>query len=77
MNRYKFLSDKPAREAPTDITIGQVWKNKMHDSSITIISKNKNAWLVEDSYIKPNGQVASEGTKEVLESFILNFYRKL
>lgn len=85
MNRSKFISQKILRE-PEEPTIanlqdniiapGQRWKNQVNGSFITIISKTGKAWLVEETYERANGRVIdSNGTKDVLESFILNFYK--
>jgi len=88
MKRHKFLTEK--RDIPADVPTvanlqktsiepGQMWKSTVNGSRITILSHTiSTAWLVEETFIRANGLIIdNNGTKEMLESFILSFYKKL
>lgn len=79
MRRNDFLTKKPVDRSvkpESKINVGDRWENKVNGSTITIIEKKDRCWNVHET-ARGNFKIHDNGNKEILESFILNFYKKL
>jgi hypothetical protein len=79
MRRHQFLTQTHETRKTiieSKINVGERWINKVNGSVITILAKKSpQCWDVHET-AKGNFKTHDNGTKEILESFILNFYKK-
>lgn len=82
MNRYNFIKSKGTTPPPKldmlpkgHVEVGQRWNNVINGSMLNIIARNKNgSWTVRET-MKGNYRVHDNGEKEMMENFILSFYK--
>jgi len=82
MNRYNFIKSKGVPLPPKlellprgSINNGQRWSSIIDGSSLTILGKNKDgSWAVSKT-TKGNMRTHDNGESDMLENFILSFYK--
>lgn len=83
MNRYNFIESKGIPPAPQlqhlvskgSVEVGQAWLNVINGSVIKILGRNRNgSWTVHET-VKGNFRVHDNGEKQLMENFILSFYK--
>ncbi len=86
MNRYNFIESKgesqPPKASPNPkhqpkvvVESGQRWNNVINGSVLDIISRNANgSWTVKET-MRGNYRIHDNGQKEMMENFILSFYK--
>ncbi len=82
MNRYNFIESKGTPPIPKPdnlpkgtVEVGQRWNNTINGSILQIVSRSKNGtWTVNET-MKGNYRIHDNGQKEMMETFILSFYK--
>jgi hypothetical protein len=75
MRRHDFITKQRQPFVESKINVGEKWVNKVNGSYITILEKKTQSWSVHET-MKGNFKVHDNGTKDLLESYILSFYKK-
>lgn len=83
MNRYNFLESKGTPQLPRQdllpkghIEAGQRWNSTINGSTLNVISRaSRDAWTVRET-VKGNMRTHDNGEREMLETFILSFYKQ-